>query len=208
MIKHGGGHPESERSPKVVHITRARRLAVRARPETEPPCEMKGIWNAGISERSRAILVQGELRLDMGCGDPFGRILRKANYAAENGPAALNSEEARNELALGLVRVIADFGEPEGMRLVRRIREIYQGSETLDREISGCVSRIGHAADLDVILGCLDGQRGPAGPHLSAMLALAERYPDSCPLMLEALERRRSIPGTEQAIEALRPQAK
>ncbi len=202
MKKVHDGRPEAG-EPKVVHISRARRLAVQGRPQAEPPCEMKTLWNTRVSESSRAVFIQSELRLDLDTGDPFGWILKKANYAVENGNSAFASGEARAELALGILSVLADYGEPEGMRLVRRIRELYGGRDPLSRAISLCTARIGAAADLDLIIGGLDSDRSSPAHHIGAALQLAERFPSCTGQVIEELEKRKAINGVEDALSSL-----
>src|SRR5512143_1593804 len=100
---------------KVVDITRARRRFCGACAPIGPPYPVPGIWVASVPEQDRALIMMADRRADMRIGDLGLRVLCKARYHLEAAGEALKAEEVRETFVVWVIRVIRDYGEPQGV---------------------------------------------------------------------------------------------
>lgn len=164
--------------PKIVHISRARRARETGELQVEPPFTVDAMGAFKVPEPQRAGLTALELRTELDHGDPFRRLLRKANYVIENAGCYFIEEKSRAEAVGSVVGIIMDYGEPEGVPLIKKALELHGASEAVRVAVSGAVARMGGPDDYSIIVSSLGMSPDNPGPHLSALVLFADRHPD------------------------------
>jgi hypothetical protein len=71
-----------------------------------------------------------------------------------------------------------DYGEPEGVALLKKALKLHGAGEPVRIAVSAAVARIGGPEDYAVILSCLELSPHNPAPHLSALEIFLERYPE------------------------------
>lgn len=165
------------RRQKIVHISQAKRIPCKERPKTEPPCEIKLLWASGASETSRAVMVEADIRADMRNGDLNQTALRKARYAIDHVEEAFSDEAAVNELVGYILSVIRDYGEPEGVEVLKRAWSLFGSREEIARRISTFTARICSASDFDFLITILETDVSSTH-HRDALQHFLERFPE------------------------------
>jgi len=185
---------EKPKAPKVIHITKAKNRFLSFRPSTEPAWEVNAIWPKSVPEMDRAEIADADIRVDMRYGDPFSVVLRKARYVLENAQAAFNGPEARERAAINTINVIRDYGEIEGVELLKKALELFGDSAKVREAISLAVARIGGPDDFNIIIM---GMKGDAGgktdersreTHMGALIEFVERHPGQSMKIASSLE--------------------
>ncbi|MEW6722702.1 MAG: HEAT repeat domain-containing protein [Candidatus Micrarchaeota archaeon] len=171
---------------KIAHISQARR-AKTGELLVEPPFTVDAMGAFRVPEPARAGLTALELRTELDQGDPFRRVLKKANFAIEKAGEYFLEDKPRADAIRRIVEVIMDHGEPEGVPLLKKALELHGASEAVRAAVSGAVARIGGPDDFPIIVSSLRMSPDDPGPHLSALVLFADRHPDSRPAVLEAL---------------------
>jgi hypothetical protein len=171
---------------KIVHISKAKRLPYNERPKTEPPCEMKLLWTAAISETNRAVMVEADIRADIKNGDLNLTALRKCRYALDHVQEAFSDDSAVDELVSYILSVVRDYGEPEGVGILRRAWELFGNKKELAERISTFAARICSASDYGIIITALESDVS-SSKHRDAVSHFLERYPEKASEMYDAL---------------------
>ena len=127
---------------KITHITQAKRVGYVQRPKAEPPIEVPELWATSVSEKHRAVIVEADLKADMSIGDPGFKVLRKSRYLLTNVSAAFRNQSDRLDLVSRVIGVIRDYGEPEGIELLKLASDIFGYNESIARQVSQAMGRL------------------------------------------------------------------
>ncbi len=171
---------------KIVHISKAKRVLSNKRPKTEPPCEIKLLWAAAVSESNRAVMVEADIRADIKNGDLNLTALRKARYVLDHAEEAFSEEAAVNELVGYMLSVIRDYGEPEGVEVLKRAWELFGSRKEIAEKISTFAARICSPSDYDILVTALESDTA-SSRHREAIAHFLERYPEKAGEIYDAL---------------------
>ena len=171
---------------KIVHISRAKRLLRDERPKTEPPQEVRLLWADKVCESNRAVMVEADIRADISNGDLNLTALRKARYVLDHAEEAFSEHEAILELVGYMLSVIRDYGEPEGVEVLRRAWELFGCEREIAERISTFASRICSGSDYDILITALESDVSSTS-HREAICHFIERYPEKSGEVYEAL---------------------
>jgi hypothetical protein len=175
---------------KIVSILRAKRLPYAERPLTEPPCEVPAM-TAQISEDDRLVISEADIRADIRIGDLSQTALRKCRFIIEHASNGF-SEPALRELAIArTIRIIMDYGEPEGIPLISLALSLHGASRLVREAASEALSRMGDCESAGLLLKNLEADIGAPEAHLCAILELAVRFPQLAEKFAEELRRLR-----------------
>ncbi|VVC04784.1 Uncharacterised protein [Candidatus Bilamarchaeum dharawalense] len=195
--------PCDHTSPRIIHITAARRIGRSERPEIEPPMLVKPLV-ARIPEKDRAIIAEAEVRLDMRTGDLDMVVLRKCNFVFEHAKEAFANSARRSRVVRNFVTIVQDYGEPEGVPLLQKALEKYGTSRPVRFAISTAISRIGDESCLDLLLNLVRMDVMFPKPHLDSLLQFAQSYPTTVPAILANLNEFTSHPDFRNALGQVR----
>ncbi len=184
---------------KIIAISKARRLHYSERPSIDPPCAV-GSFTSKMPEADRAILAEAEIRSDITVGDPGLTALRKCRYILEHADLAIADLSIRERLVARTVAVIAEYGEPEGLPLVRGALALYGSMRTVREAASEALSQIGGERELDAIVPLVAADIAAPERHLRAIILLAERFPE---IAARAAESLRAFDGSEAVASAI-----
>ncbi len=191
--------------PKIVHISKARRLKRKRRPDVEPPYAIGALWAENVEEKKRTVIVEAEIRADLNVGDPLLTTIRKVDYVLENAGQAYRDDEARTELVVFMVDIIRDYGEPEGIDTLRKAAELYGEKKEVREAISSAVVRIGCKDGLHLILFGLRYDDSNPSSHLPALLDFVRQFPETIDSVLKFLEPFASLNSAfEDAVSEIR----
>lgn len=171
---------------KIIHISKARRLPYDKRPKTEPPCKVKLLWTADVSETNRAVMVEADIRADIKNGDLNLTALRKARYVLDHVGEAFSDDCAVTELVSYMLSVIRDYGEPEGVEVLKRAWELFGSDKEIAHKISTFAARICLASDYGILITALESDVSST-PHREAVKHFLERYPEKANEMYDAM---------------------
>lgn len=174
--------------PKVTHISKARLRFGSLRPATEPSYEVYAIWPIEVAEQARADIAGAEIRVDMRNGDPFNFVLRKVRYVLENAKTAFTEDAVREKAVVYMIGIVRDFGEPEGMEVLRLARALFGESPRVREAITEALARSGGESGLDDILSILKQDLSSPSGHLEAIAQFVQRHPGAAEKAIEALE--------------------
>ncbi len=175
-----------EGAQRVVPILRAKRLPYAERPAIEPPCEVPAMI-APIPEDDRLVIFEAEIRADITVGDLSQTALRKCRFIIEHASNGF-SEPALRELAIvRTIRIIRDYGEPEGLPLISLALSLYGGSRAVREAASEALSRIGSEESSGMLLKNLAADSDAPGAHLCAISEFASRFPHVAPQMAKSI---------------------
>jgi hypothetical protein len=162
---------------KIIHISRAKRLPYSERPKTEPPCEVKLLWASKVGESNRAVMVEADIRADIKNGDLNLTALRKARYVLDHVSEAFSEDSAVNELVGYMLSAIRDYGEPEGVEVLKRAWELFGSRREIAERISTFAARICSPSDYGILITALESDVSSA-MHRSALQHFLERFPE------------------------------
>jgi hypothetical protein len=180
------------RRQKIVHISRAKRMPYDERPKTEPPCEVKLLWASKVGESNRAVMVEADIRADIRIGDLRLTALRKARYVIDHASEAFSDDSAVIELVGYMLSVIRDYGEQEGIEVLKRAWELFGSKKEIAEKISTAASRLCSDSDYGILITALESDFS-SSCHKDAILHFLERYPEKCAELDSAL-RASSVP--------------
>lgn len=166
-----------DRPNAVTHISKAKRLTRKRRPEAEPPFAVKSLWAAKVDEHSRTIIVEADIRADMNVGDPVLTTIRKVHYILENAKQAYSDDAARTQLITYMVDIIADYGEPEGIVALKKAAELFGDSRQVREAISRAAARISNEDALDLILGSFRLDASDPKAHMHSLKGFLSQFP-------------------------------
>ncbi len=178
---------------KVVRITKAKRLGYSKRPAAEPPCRMQVLETRGIPESSRIAVTRDYLGVDIDSGDLDQSVLRKARYVVERLGDKIPDPEGRGNNfhdssvkmkgMLYILDILAEYGEPEGLGVLRIAHELFGSNMHLHRQIHSVAEAIGTRRSLNVLLSAFVSDPSKAN-HLQALKDFAWWYPGAVESMI------------------------
>ena len=173
---------------KVVHISKAKRVGLRERPDTHPALEVPLLWVVSVCESNRAVMVEADLLADIRLGDLNQTALRKARYVIENVHGAFQDDAAIKELVGYMISVVELYGEPEGVSVLETAWSLFGCHRELADQMALAVSRIGSSTDLPVLIRALEADVASKA-CLGALEQFVDRFPDMRPGTKESLRR-------------------
>ncbi|MBU0527061.1 hypothetical protein KKE92_01145 [Candidatus Micrarchaeota archaeon] len=176
---------------KLHHITQAKRVGYVRRPKAEPPIEVAELWATSVSENSRAIIVEADLKADMSIGDPGFKVLRKSRYVLTHVSAAFKTQRDRLDLVSRVIGVIRDYGEPEGIALLRTARYIFGYDKSINEKIAMTVAQFGLESDFDILISVLEDFKSMTAAR--SVQNFLDRFPEQRPVFEQRL-RDSSVP--------------
>jgi hypothetical protein len=174
--------------PKVVPILRARRLPYSTRPTVEDPIPLRA-YQAPIPERDRYVIADAEIYADIRIGDLGLTALRKARYIILHAGEAFSDVALRELAVTRAVRVIVDYGEPEGLALLAEAVALFGHLRNVRVEVSRVIGRMGDESHLEMLLGSLAQDAECPLDHLAALAELVDRCPERSGAMVETVRR-------------------
>lgn len=173
---------------KIVPILKAKRLPYAERPAIEPPCEVPAM-TAQISEDDRLVISEADIRADMRVGDLSQTALRKCRFIIEHASKGF-SEPALRELAVArTIRIIMDYGEPEGTPLIFLALSLHGGSRLVREAASEALSRMGGPESAGALLKSLSADIDSPEAHLCAISEFSGRFPQLAGTIAEEIRR-------------------
>ncbi|MCI0504163.1 hypothetical protein L0Y65_05650 [Candidatus Micrarchaeota archaeon] len=201
------GGPKTKPGPerqKVVSILKAKRLPYSHRPAIEPPCEVKSLA-APIPEQDRFLIAEADIHADIRLGDLNQTALRKCRYILENAPEAFKDRHFFELMLARTIRIISEYGEPEGVPLIGWAVERYSGVRSVREEASKAIAQIGDESSLALLLRLLALDASSPEVHLRSITALTERYPEAAGNAIEGIRAvAAGCAASEGAIEEIR----
>ncbi len=161
---------------KLTHITQAKRVGYVRRPKAEPPIEVAELWVSSVSENFRAVIVEADLKADMAIGDPGFKVLRKSHYILTNVSAAFKIQRDRLDLVSRVIGVIRNYGEPEGIELLRKARALFGHDQSISEQIAVTVAQLGSETDFDLLIAVLKDYNGLAA--VRSVQTFLDRFPE------------------------------
>lgn len=172
----------------VVDISEGRRIHYGARPSVDETRPVAALYTPAVSEADRSILAEASIRADMNNGDPGLVVLRKCLFVLENAALVFKDPVFLERTVTRILKVIRDYGEPEGAPLVREALSTFGRMEGVRKAASDAISRIGEETDSGLILDSLKPDSSAPDEHLSALRSFAYRYPEKAGEIAAALE--------------------
>ncbi|MFH0884318.1 MAG: hypothetical protein V1861_01250 [Candidatus Micrarchaeota archaeon] len=178
----------SDGRQKVVSLLKAKRLPYSQRPAIEPLCEVLAM-TANISEDDRLVIAEADIRADIGVGDLSQTALRKCRYILIHASEGF-TDAALCELAVArTVRIIRDYGEPEGIPLLSLANSLHGGSRVVREAVSDGLARIGNEESLEIMLKLLASDLDSPKAHLRSISEFADRFPKLAGRIIEEMRR-------------------
>ncbi len=171
---------------KLTHITQAKRIGYVRRPKAEPPIEVPELWASSVSEKHRVIIVEADLKADMSIGDPGFKVLRKSRYVLTNVSAAFKIQSERLDLVSRVIGIILDYGEPEGIGLLRASKSIFGYDPLISEKIAIAAAHIGLESDFDLLVSILEDCNSLAA--IRSVQNFLDRFPDQRPALEQQLK--------------------
>jgi len=204
-----GGHKpgKTPERQKIVSILKAKRLPYSERPAIEPPCVVKAL-TADIPERDKYVIAEADIGADMRLGDLNLTALRKCRYILENAPYAFKDQHYLELMLSRTIRLIAEYGEPEGVPLLHLALGMYLDTPLVREEVSKAVSQIGGAGSLSLLLRLLAVDAATPGAHLRSISHFTDRFPEQAGEAIKGLRSfEEDCPAVTGIIEEIRQAA-
>jgi hypothetical protein len=192
---------------RVVPISLGRRRHYSQRPSIEPPLKVVAL-TASIPDEGRFVITEADILADTSIADLGLTLLRKCNYVLDAAPGAIRDPHFL-ELMLGrTVRIIGEYGEPEGLPLLNRALGLSLDKPYLREELSRALALIGDDRSAEPLISLLEADIASPAAHLTSLMLYADRYPELTGAIIGRLQalsaRHPGIPDISRAIEDIR----